>query len=1829
MRLIVRVQNSRIAESRINHSKSISLGNSRNFCKFRYCVGCWWLNTEREVNPMTDREQLDQGLLEFIYDLLPDNEAAALSSQITSDPDVARAYAEVRQQADVLAAAAKIEGPLVQLRRPAEQNTAPAGGREPPSGRAESMQTTAAPWVSPWARAANWFVGLAATLLIGTVCYVYVRSDSPINPRAVASAESELAERHLRLVVTGPGRLQADTTNYFTVATSAANGAPLSAEVEYVVYSPAGKPLLEEEAQTDEEGRLQITLPRELGLVTNSRLEVLAFRDADNSHRTRTPLEVEPIRYATQLSLDKPLYRPGETVYYRSLTLSRFGMVADREMPIHFEILDPAGGIVPESALEGVTEQGVGSGAFDVPPHLPGGTYTLVVRSLHDTFPEERREFSIRQYRTPRLKKELEFARDSYAPGDTVVADFSAKRAEGGPVADAGLRILVTVDEQQVPVENPTPKTTSAGTCQVRFQLPEQIDKGAGTLVVVVDDGGTRETIAKTIPINLGKVEVQFYPEGGDLVAGLENRVYFHGYDPLGEPVHLQGRVVDGSGSEVAQVETTHEGRGAFRFTPEANETYTLQITSPAGVTSEPTLPLTNDERWLVMATGNGVFGPAEPVALDVLSTKANAPLVVSAVCRGAQVGQREFVVKDVQPRASSDRRRANVTLPLVPEAAGVIRLTVYDYSTPNPQPVAERLVYRRPSQKLHVAVADHSEGYSPGQPVQLGLIVTDETGQPVPATLGVTVVDDALLSLADDRSPRMPTHFMLATEIEKPEDLEDANFYLSDEEGAATALDLLLGTQGWRRFVELTLEELGQLATADAQMDTPADSPQTEELAQRREALDRLVALQGEVRPPVTRDNVRDAQSDYKAALAALAEQRVKIIQYFGRWLLLGGLAVLVVLTLMALLRLAGNARVWVPALGAAAACGAIGVIWLGASADSEGQIAFATLPSFAPAETQVAEADLGAKSESPWGDDATEDDVAKSPDDDPFEELEEGEGGDGEGQGGQDPDALGIEPGGDAQGQQQGGGPELQPGEEAGQEGIDMKKRLEEVADEAEEPVAYFDGFRDLADLEFDEADGRFYVQDIRQLNQLLVKLQAADGKQVAVLEDLLEASYERFRFTVRTYAHAHTPGPPGVRTDFAETLFWNPLLVADENGRATIHFDLSDSVTTFRLAADAHGDGRIGTGQGEIISRIPFSLQPKLPLEVNAGDRIELPLAVNNDTREALPVAISFEGSELLKLSGDADRQLDLSAGVRHREYFTLDVVGQKGEANVQFRGLAGNLSDGIGKSIRVVPPGFPVSDSYAGQLTEDQTLVIPLPEGWVDGSLEVTLQAFPSSLADLQKGLDSILREPYGCFEQTSTSNYPNVLALSYMQEHDVADPEFTRRAKDLLKKGYARLTSFESPNKGYEWFGGDPGHEALTAYGLLEFRDMSAVWDVDEEMVARTSKWLMDRRDGNGGFQRNARALDTFGRAPQDITDAYIVWALTEAEQQGIDKEVERVIALARESEDPYLVALAAASAINAGHKDAGSELLDRLVKYQKEDGHLQAVNGTITRSGGLSLQMETTALAAMAWLKTPRTAAHANKAVEWISSNRQGSGGFGSTQATILALKALIQHAKASRKTVSSGALFVKRDDGEIGRSEFTAGENRTIVVEGLAAQLTPGENELTIGLTGDNQMPYVLDVNYRTHKPVSDQRCPVRLSTRLAAEKVNAGDTVGLTVALSNESGAGNEPGTGQPMTVAIVGLPAGLEARVDQLDELKDAGEFDYYEMTARELIFYWRSLSPDAKDDKKIKLHLDLVAEIPGQYTAPASRTYLYYTAEQKHWIDPLQIEIAKGP
>jgi alpha-2-macroglobulin-like protein len=147
--------------------------------------------------------------------------------------------------------------------------------------------------------------------------------------------------------------------------------------------------------------------------------------------------------------------------------------------------------------------------------------------------------------------------------------------------------------------------------------------------------------------------------------------------------------------------------------------------------------------------------------------------------------------------------------------------------------------------------------------------------------------------------------------------------------------------------------------------------------------------------------------------------------------------------------------------------------------------------------------------------------------------------------------------------------------------------------------------------------------------------------------------------------------------------------------------------------------------------------------------------------------------------------------------------------------------------------------------------------------------------------------------------------------------------------------------------------------------------------------------------------------------------------------------------------------------------------------------------------------------------------------------------------------------------------------------------------------------------------MPFVLGVSYRDRKPADDEHCPVRLTTRLAKSQVKAGETVALSAEVINTADEG------QPTTIVVLGLPAGLEPRSGQLEELKKSGAIDCCETRAGEVICCWRALAAR----KKIAVELELVASVPGRYTGPPSQTYLLDAAEQKRWSNPLEVEITR--
>jgi len=669
---------------------------------------------------------------------------------------------------------------------------------------------------------------------------------------ALAGALKNFKQRDMTVRLTGPDRVQPGAPNAWTIETVDHQGrATLPRKMDVVVRDQKNTELLR---QTHDHPirptslRLPASFWEKVRPGTDLFLEVVAYTD-DNRSSTlaeRIPL-ARPI-YVTHLVTDKPLYRPGETVRFRSLTLDRATLLPPaHDQHLRFQVKNPDGAVIPLDDANGrvlhdgqpVTGpdqkpvRGIGVGQYILADDPPAGEYTLEVLEVARDGQEkllETRKFMVSTYTIDVFEKKLEFGGKSFNPGDTIEARIEMMRSTGVPLKDARADILASVDDTgfftknnvrlQIESDPQTGQPTKAA-YNVRFQLPADLlaDKKEHDkpplveLTVTVRDGTDVERIIRPIPLAEKDLVVEFFPEGGDLVEGVPGRVYFQARTPSGKPADLKGVITDGTQTvaEVATVTDAEEpgvnrGQGVFTLTPKAGAKYFLKLKNPAD-TPAPTkdgFPLpTAKTDGVVLTALDAVTNQGAAIRVNLQVGKGPKTLQIGAYARGRLISHQRVEVEAGKP--------VDVQLQGDEALGGVTRVTVFEEPSgadenrrANLIPRAERLVYRKPGQRLDLTAKPDQDRYAPGAKVELELGANDEKERPVPAILLIGVVNQSVIAMADSKTDRLlPAHFLLAGEVKNPADLEHADFLLTDHPKAAMALDLLLGTQGWRRFAE------------------------------------------------------------------------------------------------------------------------------------------------------------------------------------------------------------------------------------------------------------------------------------------------------------------------------------------------------------------------------------------------------------------------------------------------------------------------------------------------------------------------------------------------------------------------------------------------------------------------------------------------------------------------------------------------------------------------------------------------------------------------------------------------------------------------------------------------------------------------------------------------------------------------------------------------------------------------------------------------------------------------------------------------------------------
>ena len=478
------------------------------------------------------------------------------------------------------------------------------------------------------------------------------------------------------------------------------------------------------------------------------------------------------------LHLNQPYYGAGDTMWFKAyLTDAVFHRPDTLSNFIYVDLADRRGKII---AARKIKRDSLGfANGIPLPDTLPAGEYTLRaytgwMLNFEPAF-FFRRNINVGNTRSDRIRTDV-----TYTSAQAIVRFADA---DGRPIRDAEADYEL-FDRNGKRIEGVRQRTSATGALFV--DLPHDSIRNGGYIRMKLDEGGTAFRRTLFLQPEAHDFAVQFFPEGGELVAGVPRLVAFKAEQADGYPEDVRGSVLDSRGDTVVSFVAEHDGMGTFLLCPLQGETY--RALCRAGEREiQATLP----------EVGEGACALTTAQAPGRILYKADGTVPPGSRLVGHIRGDCCCIVQ-----VDTRRPAGTILTDSLPE--GILHLQLVD-STGRPR--SERLVFlKRTGKRERWTVTPDKPRYGKREKVRVGICLEDCDGKPVSADLSVSVTDRRAVrydSLGDD----IRTNLLLCSDVKGY--VHNPGYYFRDDDPVREhRLDLVMMTNGWRRFKTRNLYE-------------------------------------------------------------------------------------------------------------------------------------------------------------------------------------------------------------------------------------------------------------------------------------------------------------------------------------------------------------------------------------------------------------------------------------------------------------------------------------------------------------------------------------------------------------------------------------------------------------------------------------------------------------------------------------------------------------------------------------------------------------------------------------------------------------------------------------------------------------------------------------------------------------------------------------------------------------------------------------------------------------------------------------------------------------
>lgn len=291
-----------------------------------------------------------------------------------------------------------------------------------------------------------------------------------------------------------------------------------------------------------------------------------------------------------------------------------------------------------------------------------------------------------------------------------------------------------------------------------------------------------KSTVRQSVQKDDSLIQFALFPEGGDLVSGIQSKVAFKAVNSKGEPVDIKGILLEDN-LPLLEFESKHAGMGYFRFIPDIGKKYLVKLTQPSYDTVYCIPEILNEGMTMSLVRAN-----KESLSFKISQSPGlkKHDFYVRVQSRGVVYGLTSGRIKN--------EVLIKIPLSLLPQ--GIAEITLFDG---NPEPVAERLVYVNQDKKLNITADLSEDSYLQRGKAILKISVKDNEGNPVMANLGISVFDNLYQNKLD--SGNILSHVFLSSQL-KGKIYNPSYYFNASNKNREDDLDLLMLTQGWRKFV-------------------------------------------------------------------------------------------------------------------------------------------------------------------------------------------------------------------------------------------------------------------------------------------------------------------------------------------------------------------------------------------------------------------------------------------------------------------------------------------------------------------------------------------------------------------------------------------------------------------------------------------------------------------------------------------------------------------------------------------------------------------------------------------------------------------------------------------------------------------------------------------------------------------------------------------------------------------------------------------------------------------------------------------------------------------